>query len=102
MDGGGIRGLITAILLERLEQARPGFLSMIDLFAGTSTGGLLALGLASGRTPTQANVSTQRANSPQPPGGKSPDPNTNPTAQGTQSGPGPRSTPAPPGGGKGP
>lgn len=25
MDGGGIRGLITAILLERLEQARPGF-----------------------------------------------------------------------------
>ncbi len=54
MDGGGIRGLITAILLERLEQARPGFLAMIDLFAGTSTGGLLALGLASGKTPTQA------------------------------------------------
>jgi patatin-like phospholipase/acyl hydrolase len=54
MDGGGIRGLITAILLERLEAAQPGFLSKVDLFAGTSTGGLLALGLASGKTPTQA------------------------------------------------
>ncbi len=54
LDGGGIRGLIMAILLERLEQALPGFLSQVDLFAGTSTGGLLALGLAAGRTPTQA------------------------------------------------
>jgi patatin-like phospholipase/acyl hydrolase len=52
-DGGGIRGLITAILLERLEQQHPGFLSQVDLFAGTSTGGLLALGLAYGKTPTQ-------------------------------------------------
>jgi patatin-like phospholipase/acyl hydrolase len=54
LDGGGIRGLISAILLERLEQAHPGFISQVDLFAGTSTGGLLALGLATGRTPAQA------------------------------------------------
>jgi len=54
LDGGGIRGLLTAILLERLEQAQPGWLAQIDLFAGTSTGGLLALGLAAGRTPTEA------------------------------------------------
>lgn len=54
MDGGGIRGLITAILLERLEAVHPGFLSSFDLFAGTSTGGLLALGLAAGKTPTEA------------------------------------------------
>lgn len=54
LDGGGIRGLITAILLERLEAQVPGFLSKIDLFAGTSTGGILALGLASGKTPTEA------------------------------------------------
>lgn len=53
LDGGGIRGLITAILLERLEEAHPGFLSYIDLFAGTSTGGLLALGLASGMSPKE-------------------------------------------------
>ena len=54
LDGGGIRGLLMAILLERLEQAQPGWLAQIDLFAGTSTGGLLALGLAAGRTPTEA------------------------------------------------
>lgn len=54
MDGGGIRGLITAILLERLEAVHPGFLDSFDLFAGTSTGGLLALGLAAGKTPTEA------------------------------------------------
>ncbi len=53
LDGGGIRGLISAILLERLEQAHPGFLAQVDLFAGSSTGGLLALGLAAGKTAAQ-------------------------------------------------
>jgi patatin-like phospholipase/acyl hydrolase len=52
LDGGGIRGLLTVALLERLERARPGFLDQIDLFAGTSTGAFLALGLAYGLTPT--------------------------------------------------
>lgn len=54
LDGGGIRGLITSVILERLEENNPGFISRFDLIAGTSTGGLLALGLASGLTPTQA------------------------------------------------
>lgn len=54
LDGGGIRGLLTAMLLERLEAARPGLLAQVDLFAGASTGGILALGLAAGRTPSQA------------------------------------------------
>jgi uncharacterized protein len=53
LDGGGIRGLLTAVLLERLEEARPGFLTRFDLFAGTSSGGILALGLAAGLTPSQ-------------------------------------------------
>ena len=53
LDGGGIRGVITSILLERLEQAQPGLLDQVHLFAGTSTGGLLALALASGMTPRQ-------------------------------------------------
>lgn len=52
LDGGGIRGVFTAVLLERLEQQVPGFLGRTDLFAGTSTGGILALGLASGLGPT--------------------------------------------------
>lgn len=53
LDGGGIRGVMTATLLERLEKAHPGFLSKVDLFAGTSTGGILALGLAAGLTPRE-------------------------------------------------
>jgi uncharacterized protein len=53
LDGGGIRGLITARILERLELEVPGFLAQVDLFAGTSTGGIIALGLAFGLTPTQ-------------------------------------------------
>ncbi len=54
LDGGGIRGVITATILERLEKACPGFLKKFDLFAGTSTGGILALGFAYGFTPTEA------------------------------------------------
>ena len=52
LDGGGIRGLLTAVLLEKLETAVPGFLEKVDLFAGTSTGAILALGLANGLSPT--------------------------------------------------
>ncbi len=53
LDGGGIRGWLTASLLQRLQndlkqQGYPDFLEKVDLFAGTSTGGLLALGLAKG------------------------------------------------------
>jgi patatin-like phospholipase/acyl hydrolase len=53
LDGGGIRGVLTAKLLERLERAHPGFLSKVDLLAGTSTGGILALGLAVGLAPEE-------------------------------------------------
>lgn len=50
IDGGGIRGLVPAILLERIRTTPgfEGFLDSIDLLAGTSTGGLLALGIAHG------------------------------------------------------
>lgn len=54
LDGGGIRGILTAAILERLEKAHPGFLAQVDLFAGTSTGGILALGIAAGFNPTRA------------------------------------------------
>lgn len=50
LDGGGVRGVLTAALLERLESEVP-FLAMVDLFAGTSTGGIIALGLADGMAP---------------------------------------------------
>jgi uncharacterized protein len=56
LDGGGIRGLLTSRLLERLESARPGFLGRVDLFAGTSTGGILALALAAGLSPGEISA----------------------------------------------
>lgn len=55
LDGGGLRGLITARLLARLnvQPQIAGWLDTVDLFAGTSTGGILALGLACGKTPEE-------------------------------------------------
>jgi patatin-like phospholipase/acyl hydrolase len=52
LDGGGIRGLFTAKVLARLVEEDPYFIHNIDLFAGTSTGGILALGLAAGKSPS--------------------------------------------------
>jgi patatin-like phospholipase/acyl hydrolase len=52
LDGGGIRGIMTAKLLERLEREKP-FINKVDLIAGTSTGGILALGLANDLKPGQ-------------------------------------------------
>ena len=60
LDGGGIRGVLTAALLERLEQSNPGFMSRVDLLAGTSTGEILALGLASGMTPSEVRSLYER------------------------------------------
>jgi patatin-like phospholipase/acyl hydrolase len=55
IDGGGIRGLIPAIVLSRLEslirEREPGatLAAKFDLISGTSTGGLIALALATPR-----------------------------------------------------
>jgi uncharacterized protein len=47
IDGGGIRGIIPARVLQAIEErtGRP-VAELFDLVAGTSTGGILALGLA--------------------------------------------------------
>ena len=49
IDGGGIRGVIPATLLDYVERKkeRP-ICELFDLIAGTSTGGILALGLGMG------------------------------------------------------
>jgi patatin-like phospholipase/acyl hydrolase len=56
-DGGGIRGVLTAVLLNRLLREYPALLQdradTVTMFAGTSTGGILALGVAAGFTPAQ-------------------------------------------------
>lgn len=46
-DGGGILGLYSISMFLRLLEQRPAFLDSIDLFAGTSTGGIISLCLAS-------------------------------------------------------
>ena len=46
IDGGGIRGVIPATILSEIEQRTGARISdLFDLIAGTSTGGILALGL---------------------------------------------------------
>ena len=49
-DGGGIRGLVTLAMLKRLETQVPKLIANADLIAGTSTGGIIALGLAAGES----------------------------------------------------
>lgn len=51
IDGGGVRGYYAALLIDRLCRARPGWLDTVDLIAGTSTGAIIAMGLALGRSP---------------------------------------------------
>lgn len=56
LDGGGIRGIFTAAVLAELEArhlAGRSIAGYFDLVTGTSTGGILALGLASGLTARQ-------------------------------------------------
>lgn len=57
IDGGGIRGIIPAMILERLEEETgiakktgKNISCLFDLIVGTSTGGILALGLTQGGT----------------------------------------------------
>jgi len=53
LDGGGVRGLLTTRLLEKIELTRAGYLGRFDLFTGSSIGALPALGLAAGLAPEQ-------------------------------------------------
>ena len=54
LDGGGIRGILSCIILREIERnlGQP-LMSSVDLIVGTSTGGMLALLLASGYSPLQ-------------------------------------------------
>jgi uncharacterized protein len=54
LDGGGVRGIFTSAVLARLERdlsAR--IVDHFDLVVGTSTGGIVALGLGAGRAPAE-------------------------------------------------
>lgn len=61
LDGGGIRGLVSCLWLAGVENAlgkagKPGLLRNFDLLAGTSTGAIVACGLAIGLSPEQLAV----------------------------------------------
>ncbi|HYW92497.1 MAG TPA: patatin-like phospholipase family protein [Gammaproteobacteria bacterium] len=61
LDGGGIRGLITAVWLHRLHEivARP-LAQTFDVVAGTSTGSILAAALGTGRSTDDVIAHYQR------------------------------------------
>jgi len=47
IDGGGVRGIIPAVICENIESwAASPIHKLFDLIAGTSTGGIIALGLS--------------------------------------------------------
>lgn len=52
LDGGGVRALLEVLLLKRLVEVYPNFLSEVDMIAGTSAGAIIALALASGGSPS--------------------------------------------------
>ena len=47
-DGGGVKGSLMATLVKRISDRYPNLLEQVDLYAGTSTGSVVALTLASG------------------------------------------------------
>jgi patatin-like phospholipase/acyl hydrolase len=54
LDGGGIKGVFTAAVLKRIqEMSKTPLADHFDLICGTSTGGLLAIGLGLGLTPAE-------------------------------------------------
>lgn len=57
-DGGGVHGTLGITLLRRLARKNHSLLDHTDLLVGTSGGGVIALALASGRTPRQISQST--------------------------------------------
>ncbi|GMR52844.1 hypothetical protein PMAYCL1PPCAC_23039, partial [Pristionchus mayeri] len=50
LDGGGIKGLVLTTILSELNKAIPGIFEKIHWLAGTSTGSILGMALASGKT----------------------------------------------------
>ena len=60
IDGGGIRGIIPAMILAKIEEETGKNIScLFDLIVGTSTGGILALGLTQKGTPEKPQLSAK-------------------------------------------
>lgn len=64
-DGGGIRGIVPASILQRLTNKYPHLIKNTDLFVGTSVGSFIALGLAIGMAPHEIKQLFSEKNSKQ-------------------------------------
>jgi len=54
IDGGGLKGVLDCVLLQRLEERYPDLLDNVDMFAGTSNGAIISTGFAFGLSPSTA------------------------------------------------
>ena len=54
-DGGGLRGALSIKLLEKIQSKISDIVKTSNMISGTSTGSLIALGLAYGMTPEERN-----------------------------------------------
>ena len=54
-DGGGLRGALSIKLLERIENEISNIVKTSNMISGTSTGSLIALGLAYGMSPSEVS-----------------------------------------------
>jgi patatin-like phospholipase/acyl hydrolase len=62
IDGGGIRGIVPAVILNELQKRlSQDIWQAFDLIAGTSTGGIIALGIGTGCNNGQPSPSEIRA-----------------------------------------
>lgn len=52
-DGGGLKGALSICIFEKIQKEFPDILKSVNMFGGTSTGSLIALGLAYGLSPTK-------------------------------------------------
>eukprot|EP01031_Cornospumella_fuschlensis_P026826 gene26826-32413_t len=55
LDGGGIRGVLTTVLMKRIVMHHPKLLDEVDFICGTSAGGLLSLLLSAGYQPAECH-----------------------------------------------
>lgn len=61
-DGGGLRGALSIKLLERIANEAPDIVKKANLISGTSTGSLIALGLAYGLSPMKISELYRKEN----------------------------------------
>jgi hypothetical protein len=60
LDGGGVRGLFSSRVLQEIESANGSIAEHFDMLCGNSTGGLIALALATGKSAAEVVEFYQR------------------------------------------